>query len=112
MKPGLVSISFRQLAPAEIVRLCTRAGLGLVEWGGDVHVPHGNLEAAKSVRRLTADAGLHTAAYGSYLRLGQPEPSLEAVLDTAAELGAPVVRVWAGSKGSAEATPEDWSRVV
>ena len=112
MKPGLVSITFRQLQPAQIVRACEEAGLGLIEWGGDVHVPHGDLAQARAVRELTRNSGLEVAAYGSYLKLGSAELSVEAVLDTAAELGAPVVRVWAGTRGSEEATEDDWRRVV
>lgn len=99
--PGLVSITFRKLSPQQVVDLVSQAGLTGIEWGGDVHVPHGDLSAAADVRRLTADAGLETTAYGSYYRVGGDiEPSFEAVLDTAAELDAPVIRVWAGNKDS------------
>jgi sugar phosphate isomerase/epimerase len=101
---GLVSITFRQLTPADIVGLVAGAGLEAVEWGGDVHVPHGDLAAAREVRRLTEAAGLHTAAYGSYYRAGEPNAvPFERVLATAAALAAPAVRVWAGRRGSAEA---------
>lgn len=99
--PGLVSITFRQLAPAEIIEMVAQAGLEGIEWGGDIHVPHGDLTQACAVRRMTADAGLRVAAYGSYYRVGHREPvPFEAVLETAIELGAPSIRVWAGKQGS------------
>lgn len=120
--PGLVSISFRSLSPAEIVDLCREAGLDGVEWGGDVHVPHGDLGAAESVRGLCRDAGLRIASYGSYYRLGSSEQNglpFQSVLDSARALGAPVIRVWAGERGSAEtddagrrAVSQDARRVV
>lgn len=104
--PGLVSVTFRKLSPREITELVVRAGLRGIEWGGDVHVPHGDLARACEVRRLTEAAGLTVAAYGSYYRVGASEPAglaFDRVLETAVQLGAPLIRVWAGGKGSAEA---------
>ena len=41
------------------------------------------------------------AAYGSYYRVGHPKTGpFEAVLASAAALGAPHIRVWPGSQGS------------
>lgn len=104
LQPGLVSVTFRSLSPAEIIALVARAGLVGVEWGGDIHVPHGDVRRARVVRQQTGDAGLHVAAYGSYYRASLSEaagPNFAQVLDTALELGAPVIRVWAGAGGSA-----------
>lgn len=103
--PGLVSITFRKLSTQEVVDLVAKAGLKALEWGGDVHVPHGDVARAKEVRRQTLDAGLFTAAYGSYYRVGVSEAkglSFQSVLDSAEALGAPTIRVWAGDKGSAD----------
>ncbi len=102
--PGLVSITFRQLSPEDIVARCAGCGLAGIEWGGDVHVPHGDLEAAKRVRTLSEEAGLQVAAYGSYYRAGEPgDLDFQAVLDSAAALGAPLIRVWAGKRSPADA---------
>lgn len=104
LRPGLVSVTFRQLAVERIVALAVEARLEGIEWGGDVHVPHGDLAAARNARRMTRDAGLEVAAYGSYYRAGEADsPPFEAVLASAVELGAPTVRVWAGQKASAAA---------
>lgn len=54
--PGLVSITFRKLSPGEIVELVATAGLVGIEWGGDVHVPHGDFARAAEVRKLTEGA--------------------------------------------------------
>jgi 3-dehydroshikimate dehydratase len=99
--PGLVSVTFRQLSIEEIGELATACGLQAVEWGADVHVPPGDFVAA----RKALDTGLKVAAYGSYYRAGvTPRDELPAILETAAELDAPLVRVWAGTSGSAECT--------
>jgi len=103
---GLVSVTFRKLSPAEIIALVCQADLTGLEWGGDIHVPPGDLVRAREVRQRTLDAGLTVAAYGSYYRVNQSEPAglrFETVLATAVALGAPTIRVWAGTVGSAKA---------
>jgi hypothetical protein len=97
--PGLVSVTFRQLRPAEIISLVVEAGLRAVEWGGDVHVPVGDPRTAKDVAARCADAGIAVEAYGSYYRA---DGDFGPVLDTALALGAPRIRVWAGHNGSAD----------
>jgi sugar phosphate isomerase/epimerase len=104
MKTGLVSVSFRQLASAAIIDLCLRTGLSTIEWGGDIHVPHGDESSAAEVGAMTRSAGLSVAAYGSYYRLASRDgPDFSSVLASAVALGAPVIRVWAGNCGSADA---------
>ena len=120
--PGLVSITFRKLSPAEIVALVRKAGLRGIEWGGDIHAPHGDIGRAREVRALTEEAGLVVAAYGSYYRAGWSETNglpFRQVLDSAVELGAKTIRVWPGNKGSAdmdkagrEAIVEDLRRIA
>lgn len=109
LQSGLVSVTFRKLAPAEIVALVRKAGLRGIEWGGDIHVPHGDLVRAREVGELTTEAGLTVAAYGSYYKAGHSEAAglrFESVLESALELRAPTIRVWTGAAGSA-ATDED-----
>lgn len=113
--PGLVSISFRAHEPEAIAAACAASGLRSVEWGGDVHVPPGDLRKAAAVARLTAAHGLEVAAYGSYYRAGQSAtegPAFAAVLETAVALGAPIIRVWAGRTGSVVCTDESRRRIV
>lgn len=114
IRPGLVSISFRSLSPAQIIDLCVKGGLSGIEWGGDVHVPHGNLEVAREVGQATVTAGLTVAAYGSYYRVGETidNPAFADVLASAQALGAPLIRVWAGKRGSADTTIEQRAQVV
>jgi len=105
MIPGLVSVSFRQKIPLDICKLCEKASLKAIEWGGDIHVPPKAPHAAE-VRRMTKDYGMVVSSYGSYYRVTQPMDDLRACLDTAGELGTDVVRIWCGVKGSKEAEQE------
>ena len=117
IRPGLCSVTFRDHSPAAVVELAAAAGLEAVEWGGDVHVPPGDAERAAEVRALTEQAGLAVASFGSYLRFDAAEEDedprqVEAVLTAARALGAPRIRVWAGSQGSAETSPADRALIV
>lgn len=112
---GLLSVSFRQLKVEEIIKLVAQAELTGIEWGGDIHAPHGDSAKARQVGTWTVEHGLKVVAYGSYYRVGDKSPDavpFEAVLDSAVALGAPTVRVWAGSVGSAKADPRIWDEVV
>lgn len=113
--PGLVSITFRQLSPREIAALVVRGHLKEIEWGGDIHVPVGNLAAAREVQKITSDHGLSTAAYGSYFRIIENDgsmPEFASTLETALELGAPTIRVWAGCKNSEDSSADDFNKLA
>lgn len=115
IRTGLVSVTFRKLPVEQVIALTAQAHLDGIEWGGDVHTPHGDVPTARCVARQTTDAGLAIAAYGSYYRLAEsPAQHLpfELVLDTAQALGAPIIRVWAGTRGSADADQNYWDQVV
>ena len=113
IRPGLVSVTFRKLTPRHIVRLAVEARLEGIEWGGDIHVPHGDIALAKEVARLTREAGLAVASYGSYYRVGADPPEhFVPVLDTAEAMGATMIRLWAGNIPSDQADAGCRQRVV
>lgn len=116
-KIGLVSVSFRKHSAATLIEASVGAGIDGIEWGGDVHVPHGDLKTARAVAEQTRDAGLAISCYGSYYKFGDvtgnPDgPEFAAVLDCAAELGAPSIRVWAGTLSSAKADDKYFAAIV
>ena len=47
IRTGLTSVTFRQKTIDEIVALARKAQLDGIEWGGDVHVPAGDVQAAR-----------------------------------------------------------------
>ncbi len=114
ISPGLVSVTFRQLSCSQIIHLAKDSGLKGIEWGGDVHIPHADIETARRVRRQMEQADLNTAAYGSYYQIGKSEQeglSFREVLDTAEMLEAPLIRVWAGDR-DAEKAGESYVQAV
>lgn len=114
-RSGLVTVTFRKLSAEEVVALAKDSRLEVLEWGGDVHVPAGDIRRAREVSMLTRDAGLETVCYGSYYRVGHEGEgggaTFSSVLDTALALGAPAIRVWAGTRGSDEADEPYFQRV-
>jgi sugar phosphate isomerase/epimerase len=92
---GLCSVTFRSLAPADVIEAAVAAGVEGIEWGADVHVPPGEEAIAGDVRARCADANVTCPSYGSYLAAGKSSPErTPPVLATAATLGATNVRVW------------------
>lgn len=96
--PGLVSITFRSLAPDDIIALAAANGLRSIEWGADAHVKVGDLEFARRVGDRTREAGLIVSSYGSYYRAGHDGATFESILKTAVAMGAPRIRIWAGQQ--------------
>ncbi len=112
-KNGLCSVTFRGLAVNDIVTMARDSGLDCIEWGGDVHAkPSLGIEALRAIGAATRAAGMTVSSYGTYHRLGASDPAeLPEILACAKALGAPVVRVWAGDRGSSESSPE-WRAAV
>lgn len=110
-KIGLCSVTFRRASAEEVIELSRKNGLGCIEWGGDIHVPHGDIEAAMHVGEATRKSGLACDSYGSYFRCDSLE-SFKYVSATAKALGASVIRVWAGEKDSEQFTGEEFEKLV
>lgn len=101
LKPGLCSVTLRDQSPEQVIELSALSGLKGIEWGADVHVPPSGVARARQIGQLTREAGLEVAGYGSYY-LAHDKPGAESspfapVLEAAIALGAPVIRIWAGS---------------
>jgi 3-dehydroshikimate dehydratase len=114
--PGLCSITFRSLDADAVLDLAVRAGVEGIEWGADGHAPPGG---GASVARLAArcrDAGVDVVSYGSYLGFGSAagdDPStVDAVLDSAEALGAPMVRLWTELGVGPDAAATERARVA
>jgi sugar phosphate isomerase/epimerase len=99
---GLTSVTFRSLAAGKIIALAKNAGLDGIEWGGDIHAPPGDMSLAAEIKAETLEAGLRVLSYGSYYKVLKGG-AFTPVLETAAALGAPLIRVWAGELPSAQA---------
>jgi len=111
MKCGLTSVTFRKLDWREVIEIARKCRLDCIEWGGDIHVPPGEISLAREVYQAAVSAGLSVQSYGSYYRLGAGGP-FEPVLATAKELRAGTIRVWAGTKASARYSAEEFARAA
>lgn len=110
---GMCSVTLRREPALTVLDVAARAGLRRVEWGSDVHVPPGDTRAAADVRDAGRDRGVEVASYGSYYRAGSdPADDFPAVLASAVALGAPRIRIWAGTLGSAQASADQRRAVV
>jgi sugar phosphate isomerase/epimerase len=113
-KTGLVSISFRNLSPEILIDMTVQAELDGIEWGGDVHVPHGNTKEAERVRKLCEKNGIDCPSYGSYYRVGEYPYYMEEFqksIDCASVLGCRDIRVWAGTLPTAESNNDHFNRI-
>ena len=112
-KPGIVSVTFRDLTPEQVLSAAVQAGLTAVEWGGDVHVPAGDPATAAAVADATRAAGLAVTEYGSYYKIGHTDPAaIDGVVACARELGVTLIRVWAYRKNKASCTAEEYAAAV
>jgi sugar phosphate isomerase/epimerase len=110
--PGLCSITFRTSSADDVLELATRAGVQGIEWGADVHAPPGGGPEIAALGARTRDAGLAVVSYGSYLGMAPSnDEHVEAALDSAEALGAPMVRIWA-ELGVTPDSPADERRRV
>lgn len=99
---GLVSVSFREYSPRQILEAMQTCGLSRVEWGSDVHCPP---EKAALIGALQREYGISCCAYGTYFRLGvTPIDQLQSYIDGAKQLGTSVLRLWCGDQNSEDHT--------
>ena len=115
MKTGLVSVTFRELSPIEIIKLAKEAKLDGIEWGADIHCPPDNPPNAKNVASLMREHGLSTISYGSYYRAGGESDSqhcFQDIVDTALLLETDNIRIWTGNISSKNADDDVWHRTV
>lgn len=116
-KTALCTIAFRERLLEYSLDIASEAGLDGVEiWGREPHISEEyDSNRVAAARRMVAERGLEVAVFGSYLRFGAVETEsmpLRDVLQIAAGLEAPIIRVWASDLGSEEADEEIWHDTV
>ena len=112
-KTGLVSVSFREHTPREILTAMKNVGLRYIEWGSDIHAPADDVDALTALAALQREFGIACCSYGTYFRIGQDSPQeLLRYIRAAAVLGTRVLRLWAGSRGSEDYTPQEKERFI
>lgn len=110
---GLVSVSFRQNSPEEIVKAADRAGLSFIEWGSDVHAPCRDKARLYEIARLGKEYNIACSSYGTYFRLGvTPIEELTDYIAAAKILGTDILRLWCGDKSGAEYSEEEKQKLI
>jgi len=96
---GLSSSAFLASTPEDVVSMATSLGFVGVEWAGAPHLGAGDPEAARRIMLATLRARLTVVSYSPLYRVvpgGGKGISFGAILATAREIYAPVIRVYAG----------------
>lgn len=113
---GLCTISFNNVPVDQAFAASAEARAPGVELWGREHLPvTAKASDVQRVRKLADNLGIPIISYGSYARPGTPDGDHDVIhnmLKWVPDLGASVVRVWAGSIPSAEASEADWNTVV
>jgi len=110
MPIGFTSTTFKNLAPEAICALAAEARADCVEWS-DLHVPDPG--AAKQVAAWCAAANVACCSLGSYYHVGDADAARWAHLcETAAALGAGLIRVWLGRRGSAQTSEAAYAALL
>ncbi len=110
---GLVSVSFRALHPAEIVRRCVGAGLPYIEWGSDVHAKPEDTARLREIAAMQDATGIRCSSYGTYFRVGQSDPrDFTKYLDASDILGTDTLRLWCGVKASVDYSAAEREKVI
>lgn len=100
---GLVSVSFRQHTPAEILDATKKAGLSCIEWGSDVHAPCNSIDRLIEIAKMQDEYGIFCSSYGTYFCIGgTPMSELEGYIRAAKILHTDTLRLWCGSKCGSE----------
>ena len=106
IRSGLVSATFKSQNASYVIKTAHLAGLKAIEWSENHHVPVGDPAFAGQLACMTRDEGLKCVGYGSYFRLGQGM-DIRPSLDNAAAMEIGQMRIWAGSKASAEVSEKE-----
>ena len=56
---GLVSVSFRQHSPREILEAVKETQLSCIEWGSDVHAPCNDIKRLREIATLQKEYGIY-----------------------------------------------------
>lgn len=112
-KIGFTTVTFRGLSRKQICKTADENGARFIEWGGDVHLAPGDERAKSEVIELSKKYNLNPLSYGSYYRVGTGDyDEWQNIVDTASDIKAGIIRVWLGSKASADVSEEEFELLV
>ncbi len=108
---GLCSVTFRKKSIEEVVETARKAGVGYIEWGGDIHVK--SVEDACKVKSLCDNAEIKISSYGSYFNSADyDEEQWKEICEIASVMCATSIRIWLGKKDSEETTDSEYNTLL
>lgn len=113
--PAVVSVTFRKNKMEEVIEYCKKANIQAIEWSSNVHLSKGDIACAKKIKEKCAQNGIEIAGYATYYQLGEYEEyrnEFNEYLLSAKKLGAKLIRIWAGTKGSDQVEVEERNRLI
>lgn len=107
-RTGLVSVSFRENDPEEILRAMQKSALKYIEWGSDIHAPCNDEKKLDDIANLQKKHGIICCSYGTYFRVGVDDAeNIKQYIYAAKKLGTDILRIWCGNKNYEDYTFED-----
>lgn len=100
IQAALASSALSGASPEKVLATASEAGIRGVEWSAVGFLDPGDLSSAGDLMLRTLRAGLCSVSYASIFRIGiHDHGSFSTVLETAAALHAPLIRIWTGPPG-------------
>ncbi len=110
-KLGLCSVTFRKKSAAQVVLIAKKAGVGYIEWGGDIHVK--TTEEARIVKSICDNEGIKISSYGSYFNSAEyDEEKWTQICEIASVMSASSIRIWLGKKDSEETSDSEYKTLL
>ena len=112
MKIGMTSLTFRNDGISKVFEYAKKAGIQGIEWGiSEKHIKIGDGESVELVKRLSKENGIEILSLGSYCDMTDFNESIT-ILETAQNLNAPIIRLWAGNKASDVCNKDEYNLIV
>lgn len=112
MKLGMTSLTFGDRKIEDVIMYAKTADIDGIEWGvGENHVHISDKQIIGKIKKLSAENGLEIFSLGSYCEMYDRDECM-LTLETAKMLSAPIIRVWAGSKGTDACGSDEYKTIV
>lgn len=109
---AMTSVTFRGNTIREVFDYAKKTGIEGIEWGiCDNHMQLLSEERAKEINDLSVQYGIKTCSLGSYCYMDNIDEIIN-IIETAKMINAPIIRVWAGRKGSNDCSCEEYQEIV
>lgn len=92
---AFTSVTFRDKSAKDVLRIAGNNSVTAIEWGGDIHVPPGDMKRAQKIRVEGTSRRIKPISYGSYFTLNCGM-DFQPWLETTLAIGAKNIRIWAG----------------